>query len=132
MSTTRTITLTDRPPVRIREDEWPILAEASYHDYDGEYASQSFRHWRGWLKVRRHQDGRTLVYAVCEHETAHRGERGYEQRAGELLPAATSMEEIVAAIKRVHSTIDIVDEDHRDQWRLLAGECIASLPPEEI
>jgi hypothetical protein len=132
MSTTRTITLTDRPPVRIREDKWPVIAEASYHDYDGEYDFQSFRHWRGWLKVRRHQDGRTLVYGGCEHETAYRGERGYEQRAGELLPAATSMEEIVAAIKRVHGRIDIVDEDHRDDWRLLADECIASLPPEEI
>jgi hypothetical protein len=132
MSKTRIITLTDRPPVRIREEDWPVIAEASYHDYDGEYEAQSFRHWRSWLIVRRHKDGRALVYAVCQHETAYRNERGYEQRAGELLPAGHSTEDLVAAIKRVHGRINIVDDKHRDDWRLLADECIASLPPEEL
>jgi hypothetical protein len=52
--------------------------------------------------------------------------------ATELLPANSTTGDIIAAIKRVHGAIDIVDEKHRDDWRLLAGECIASLPPEEI
>lgn len=130
-SKTRTITLTGRPPVRIREDAWPVLASASYHDYDGQYDFQAAEHYRGRLTVRQHADGRAVVYAVCTYDTAWVERRGYEQRAGDLLPAG-SLDDIIEAIRRVHASIDIVDEDHMDMWRLLADECIADLPAEEI
>lgn len=129
---TRTITLTGRPPVKIREDEWPTLAEASYHDYDTQYDFQSHRHWRGWVRVRQHEDGRALVYAACSHSTQFPTERDYEQRAGELLGTDATTAQIIEAIRRVHASINIVDQAHRDMWRLLVDECIADLPAEEL
>lgn len=130
--TTRTITMTGRPPVKIREDDWPVIAVASYHDHDGEVDYQANRQWKGFVRVRQNGDGRAIVYAKCWHETAVPGERSYEQRAGELLPADASSQAIVEAIKRVHASIDVVDGAHRDDWRLLAGECVADLPAEEL
>jgi len=136
MSTTetkkRTITLTGRRPVRINEHEWPVLAAASYHDYEGQYDFQSFRHWRGFVRVRQHEDERAIVYARCWYDTVYRGESGYDQHAGELLPAGTTPEQIISAIRRVHGTLDVVDDSHVQMWRLLADECIADLPAEEI
>ena len=127
----RTITLTDRPPVRVDEDTWPVLASASYHDYDGEYASQSFRHWRGFLGVRQHEDGRTLVYATCSAEGCGSSTtREYRHKAGELLPVGTDTAAIIAAVHRIHR--DIADRDVHEQWAGLADACIADLPAEEL
>lgn len=128
----RTITLTGRPPVKINENEWPILAEASYHDYDNQYEFQANRHWKGFIRVRQHEDGRAIVYAKCDFHSQWQGESGYMQKAGELLSGGATVEEIVAAIGRVHECIDIVDESHADHWRLLAEECVADLPAEEL
>lgn len=79
-STIRTITLTDRPPVRIGTAHWPIIASASGDDgpTDHNKHEQSIAHGecRRWiLHVRQHADGRTLVYAVIfrrltDHGTA--------------------------------------------------------------
>ena len=125
---TRTITLTGRPPVRIDAETWPIIAEASYHDFEGQHDFQSTRHWRGWVRVREHADGRRIVYAGCSFESSHRRE-GYRQRSGLLL---TGGEDIVTAIRTVHGAIDMVDDAHRDAWRVLADECIADLPAEDL
>lgn len=130
--TRRTITLTGRPPVKIVEDDWPELAEASYYDYEGQYDFQSFRYWRGFVRVRQHSDGRAIIYARCWYDTAYQAERGYSQHSGEMLPSGCTTEDIISAIQRVHGLIDIVDEEHRDQWRLLADECIADLPAQEL
>mgnify|MGYP001576581350 CR=1 FL=1 len=51
---TRTITLTDRPPVTIREDAWPVRAAAKW--WDGAYESQANR--TASVRVREHEDGR--------------------------------------------------------------------------
>ena len=51
----RTITLTDQPPVRICEREWPVIGRATEPD-----GVDIVHH----LTVRRHYDQRTLVYAV--------------------------------------------------------------------
>lgn len=122
----RTITLTDRPPVKIREDQWPIVAAASYHDYEGQYDFQSFRHWRGWLKVRQHEDGRRIVSAVYDYDTAYQDERGTNVKAGELLPSSATMNDVIAAIHRVNAI--------RPEWCKddLAAECIADLPAEVL
>jgi len=154
--TMRTITLTGKPPVRIREADWGVIAWASFHDYDGQYDFQANRNWRGSLRVRQHGDGRAIVYATWSYESQCQGERGYAQRAGELLVGdrlcdvtkdapsdpsdlydhrtrtAETFAEIIAAIKRVHATIDPQDDAHAEQWRLLAAECIADLPAQEI
>ena len=128
----RTITLTDRPPVTIREADWPEIAAAAYHDFDGQYDFQSNRNWRGFVRVRQHADGRAIVYSRCWYDSQFQGERGYDQRAGELLDKEHTTEALIAAIKRVHDSIDVVDDDHAQQWHLLGAECIADLPAEVL
>jgi len=110
---TRTITLTDRAPVRIVEEEWPIIASAK--DWDGEFDFQAPRTWA--MRVRQHADGRAIVYAT--YATQFRGE--VEWRGGELLDAGA---DIAAAIRRVGE--DGAMPEH------VIRECIADLPAVEV
>lgn len=132
----RTITLTDRPPVVIEEDNWPMIASASYHDYDGQYEFQSFRHWRGFLGVRQHADGRAIVYATCSAEgCGSSSTHEYRLKGGELLAApttTTTTKKIIAAIHEVHRGIAGREDMIHESWANLADECIADLPAEEI
>lgn len=41
MTETRTITLTNRPPVRIREDHWPVIAHGLHRAHDGQIECQA-------------------------------------------------------------------------------------------
>jgi hypothetical protein len=111
----RTITLTGRPPVTIKDSEWRVIAVASHHD--GQVASQANRTW--WIRVRQHDDGRTLVYGC--HESSFQNEPNL--RAGFLLPADDGSA-IADAIYRV------ADEITAARW--VAESCIADLPAEEI
>lgn len=128
----RTITLTGRPPVSIEDEAWPIIAQASYHDFDNQYDFQANRHWKGSVRVRQHEDGRVIVYAVCTYASQFQNESGYQQKAGELLGVGATTEQITAAIHRVHGTIDGDEGGRPLQWKLLAEECIADLPAEEL
>jgi hypothetical protein len=113
----RTITLTDRPPVRVREDLWPVIASA--RRCDNEHECQANHLWH--LTVRQHEDGRTLVYGS---ETAGNGGafRGYEEaRAGELLDAGA---DVVSAIIRVGT-------DARCS-KAMQDECIGDLPAVDL
>ncbi len=110
---TRTITLTDRPPVRISEAAWPVIASARRHD--GQIEPQANRRW--YLTVRQHSDGRTIVYGV--YDTVLTG--GEPLAAGELLDAG---EDIVAAIRRV-------GKDAACSESVIAA-CIADLPAEDL
>lgn len=76
---TRTITLTDRAPVRIVEAEWPEIASAREDSWS--------------LRVRQHDDGRILVYGV-----------NGDVRGGELLPHDAGL---VNAITRVAATCGV-------------------------
>lgn len=110
----RTITLTDRPPVTIIEDDWPTIASASEHD--GQIECQANRRWG--LHVRQHEDGRSIVYAV--YSTQYQGESGY--RGGEMLP--TVNDSIPEAIRRV---------GERGEFSAhIIDECIADLPAEQL
>jgi hypothetical protein len=114
---TRTITLTGRAPVRVREDLWPVIASARRHD--GQVECQANHRWH--LTVRRHADGRTIVYGS---EAGGEGGvmRGYEPAfAGELLEAGAD----------IASTILRVAGDARCS-RAMADECIADLPAEDL
>lgn len=109
----RIITLTGRPPVRIRVDQWPTIASAD--DWTGSNQYDAHRRWS--IKVMQHADGRTLV--VGKHSTIWQGERDW--RGGELLPAGG---DVVAAIRRVAEEIGGGDR--------LAQQCIAELPPVDL
>jgi hypothetical protein len=113
----RTITLTGRAPVRVREDLWPVIASARRHDNQVECQANHLWH----LTVRQHADGRTLVYGS---ETRGLGGtyQGYEEaHAGELLDAGA---DVASAIIRVGT-------DARCS-RAMQDECIADLPATDL
>jgi hypothetical protein len=132
--TTRTITLTGRPPVKINEADWPMIASASDLDHDNEYEFQANRKTKWFVGVRQHQDGRAVVYATYSHSSAFQSERDYAAKRGVLLPAAASTDQIVEAIKDVCD--DMAIAEHRggddDRWAALMHECIADLPAETL
>lgn len=122
----RTITLTDRAPVRIDEEQWPEIASA--RDWDNTHECQANRRWN--LRVRQHRvDGRTIVYGT--YSTQFQNERG--AAAGEIItppddaPVSEDSwyvwDEIPAAIKRVAANCGC------DR---IADECIADLPAQEL
>jgi len=112
---TRVVTMTDHPPVKIYEDEWPRIAKASW--YNNQPASAASRECH--LHVRRHADGRHLVYGIKTTQF----EKEVDLRGGELV-AATDGSNLIAAIHRVADTIEA--RDH------LVAELIANLPPVEL
>jgi hypothetical protein len=128
---TRTITLTDRPPVTITETEWPFIASAKW--YAGDNERQANR--TATIRVREHRDGRRLVYGVTT--TQYQGERS--KHAGMLIPAPAGltadqlkhgdMESLgdntatITAIKTVAEAIG---------YPGLAQDCIADLPAEAL
>lgn len=128
MSNHRTITLSNRPPVKIVEDDWPVLAVGSYEHFDGQIRAQATRTKELTVRVRQHADGRAIVYGVYEYSTAHQGERDVTWRVGYLL---TPTGDIMQAIRRVGSELSERDVDE-DIVRTAVQGCIADLPAEEI
>ena len=124
----RTITLTGRAPVTIREDRWPIIAKAHGNSNPTGAEQDPARHsqavHRGELDiyhliVRQHADGRTIVYAILDGAGAWTGTE--DRRGGELLEPGA---DIATAILRVGVDVGIP----RDVIR----ECIADLPAEDL
>lgn len=129
----RTITLTDRPPVTIREDQWPIIARASHRPGsmrhgtpvpDSETDEYSIR-------VRAHVDGRAIVYGVVDAATVWTGTQNW--RGGALIEAyqhagitRPDMAAIVAAIRHIGSQAQGWMPDS------VVRECIADLPAETL
>lgn len=137
-----TITLTDRPPVKITEDDWPIVAEAKYSHHDGQVECQANRRTLGWLKVRQHADGRTIVYGHYSYYTAWRGEAGANHRDGQMLtPTAEEYPEaahasywtgprIIEAIREVGSRLG--ERSEHQCWTDVIADTIADMPAEEL
>lgn len=117
-SKTRTITLTDRPPVTIREDQWPIIATGDWGDSPTK--SQSNRD--ATCRVREHEDGRRIVYGVSSSQW--QGESG--SKAGMLIAAVDGKPDTDATIRAIHDVTDTIGHPG------LAAECIADLPAEAI
>ena len=133
--TTRTITLTDRPPVTIREDDWPIIASSQSKEFDNQYEFQANCTSKWHFAVRQHDDGRAIVYATYSYSSTYQNARNYRARAGVLLAAdATKNNGLVDAIRAVSATI--ANAEHvgtdADRWPTLRDECIADLPAVEI
>jgi hypothetical protein len=129
-----TITLTNRPPVSIRKADWPVLAQGHDKWYEGEHECQANRstHWH--LIVRRHADGRAIVYGIYKHYSAWRGEKGHDLRAGELLDAGA---DLIPAIHRMASGMQervehCANGEDAAEFLCLADECIADLPATEL
>lgn len=108
---TRIITLTGAKPAKIVDSQWPLIAQGSWGDVDSD------DHPEGWLKVRRHSDGRMIVYGG--YDPVYLDERAL--RGGELLAAS---DDVIGAIRRVGLTVQATAECIED--------CLARLPPVEI
>ena len=133
-----TITLTDRAPVKIKKEDWPIIAEGDQNDDDSNQPGNSpNREWKRTIKVRQHADGRALVYGVYEYETCFQGESGAAARRGVMLAAG---EDVIASVRLVASHLSEAEEEaaisdemkESQRWRAAAQECIADLPAEEL
>lgn len=111
-----TITMTNYPPVTVDEELWPIIASAK--DYDSRIESQANRTWM--MKVRRHADGRAIVYAT--YTSAYPEDR--DKRAGLLVDPDG---DIPHTINRVAELMG---------WETcpgsVAANCIADLPAQAI
>jgi hypothetical protein len=113
------ITMSERRPLSIDPEQWPVIAQADWHD--GRVECQANNIMR--IKVREHADGRRIVYGFRRAGDGgqHAGTRNPE--AGFLLSSDAGEDETIRALRRVGGVID----DDR-----LAEECIADLPAEEV
>lgn len=134
MSKTRTITLTGRPPVKISEDNWPVIASVVDGWHDNQYEFQANRKSKWFVGVRRHEDGRAIVYATYGYEIAWQNESSLYVKRGVLLEKGATTHQITSAIEEVCS--DMRDAEHHgddaERWSRLVHECIADLPAEEL
>lgn len=130
----RTITLSDRPPVRIAEDDWPVIASASDEEHDGQVRCQANRISEWAIRVRQHDDGRTIVYATYSYSSNWQGARCYHARHGVLLPASCTHADICRSIKDVCERMSACDHhaDDASRWTQFADDCIADMPAEVI
>lgn len=123
MSTTtttkqRTITLTDRPPVTIREDAWPVIATAKW--WDNTYECQANR--TASIRVRQHADGRRIVYGVADSQW--QGERG--AKAGILIRIEDDLLDNGETVRAIRFVADLIG------YPELATKCVANLPAEVL
>ena len=115
-----TITLTGRAPVRIRREDWPILARARQPYGDGVRRQRECA-----LTVRQHADGRAVVYGVYSSEVP--GE--HDVRGGAVVPADGNL---AAAIRQVAADMAAADPEAASVWARLGREATADLPAEYI
>lgn len=141
-SKTRIITLTGRAPVKIVEDDWPVIASAKDDSYSGDPSrwQQAIRQSQCdeyKLSVRQHADGRVIVYGVLSAAIKewHQPAGGESWRGGELLcpqgmvrssrdVLIAGPDDIAEAIYRVGKRGNLPDS--------VIHTCIADLPAEVL
>lgn len=129
MSKMRTITLTNRQPVKIDEDKWPVLAKADDKNWDNVHECQANQTWNWSVRVRQHEDGRAIVYATYDHTNNWEGAKDtYDKQGDYINHTDVTHDEICQAIINVCHRM----EGDQDAWKRLADECIADMPPEEL
>ena len=111
--------------MRIIQDDWPTMARAE--KFDGEFEFQASR--RAYLRVRQHQDGRTIIYGTFASQW--QGESG--SAAGVLLtPPADATKGDWVLWPGMLSAIRTVAEDLGYGSDQLIRQCLADMPAEEI
>jgi len=113
---TMQITMTDRPPVRIVIADWPTIARADW--FTGEHECQANE--VASLKVRRHEDGRTIIYG---HRDRGPGGMPISYRGSWAGVLTSKQANIVLVIRQVACDIGAPQ---------LADQCISELPAEDV
>jgi hypothetical protein len=109
----RIITLTNRRPISVIEDEWPIIASIT---------SQEGATYTYSLMVRKHADGRCIAYGTSSRgPSGNGGFRPLPERAGYLLPDDALLERSILDFCTILALPPQTCDD-----------IIASLPPTEL
>jgi len=139
------VTMSERAPLKLDPDLWPLIASADTHD--GQVECQANREWA--IKVREHEDGRRVVYGWVRRGNGgmpigYRGASGgyliepqpvtdvepRRDEAGELIGyqdgATRTVPDEAATIRAIRRVAGIIGDDH------LGDECIGDLPAEEL
>jgi len=120
MTTKQTIFLSGRPPVRINPVNWPTIAGSIISYAEGPS-----------IAVRRHADGRVIVYGQDNHNGRH-GEPIWQHRDGVYFNEAPSEDVIVAAIQTVVHRLHTRAEGNWQPYRELIADTTADMPPEDL
>src|SRR5262245_8360875 len=104
----RTITLTNRPPIRIAEDDWPIIVEDSCSNNVPPGAPHLKSKWNIGIRVRKDNTGRTIIYAKYHFDDPqHSSEKSQRVRVGRYLPAGADLiPNILAVGEELRERID--------------------------
>lgn len=110
-----TIQLTDRRPVNISKEIWPVIA--SIKDWDNQYECQASRTWT--IKVRKNKiDGRCIVYGWFLSQFASEA----------ALYGGSMVDSIDDIVPTIHDVCNDLFSDHPSMARNLINE----LPSVEI
>ncbi len=135
-SKSRTISLTGRPPVKIHEDQWPVVADGTWCEHDGAVEPQANRRWMMHIRTRQHADGRTIVYGVYDYSSNFMNEPDFAARVGRVCgPDADLPQAITETGGELGARLNDACGDALDGLRHIAAvvaECIGELPAEEI
>jgi hypothetical protein len=120
------ITMSERRPMSIVKADWPVIAKGSA--FSGQYEFQAADGAR--VRVRRHADGRMIVYGYAGDWDGGGRPTRENREAGFLIPADADSAEVVRAIRRVAGILAETDiaGQYADE---AARNCIADLPAEE-
>jgi hypothetical protein len=120
------ITMSERRPMSVSKAEWPSIAYGE--DFAGQYDFQSFDGAR--IRVRRHADGRAIVYGYAGDWDGGGRQSRENRKAGFLVQASEPGEALVRAIRRVAGILSET-ECVGEMAHAAARRCIADLPEEE-
>ena len=134
----RTITLTDRAPVRVTEDQWPVIASITTYasvypdpgrqhqaELQGQAEKYSLFVRRGVRVGLEH----VIVYGISMTGADGSCIADVERRHGDIMSASEELEAVPS--QEIARLIHCVAERCRIP-REIADECIADLPPEDL
>lgn len=124
MTTMTTIHMSERRPITVVEESWPMIASGT--DCSSQYESQAFD--GAGIYVRQHADGRTIVSGYAGDWDGGGRPPRRNSYAGFLLAKG---DDIVRAIRRVEGILE--GTSIAGSYANGAAErCIGNLPSEEI